>query len=506
MAQSLTHHVYKVNQLQRYEADAAKSINISLYQLMKRAGVAVFEKIQQKYADVSRILIVCGKGNNGGDGYVIARLAVKAKLEVQVVVNTQRENIQGDAKQALTELENTIIENNACKVIFASSSPLAKNYVENYDGELIIDCLFGIGFKGSLLPADEMLIASINRALCYRVSVDVPSGLDANVATAGSVAIIADITVTLIAYKQGLLTGQAANYVGELYLASLGVNNALAGLTATQCFYQSKITLPQLPRRIANSHKGSIGTLITVGGNEGYAGAIRLCSEAALRTGSALVGVCCHKNATASLQSRPELMAIANSAQSLMTNKLLAKMKAVVIGPGLGQDEWAKQLFESILLLPAIKVLDADALQLLAKHPKQQDWILTPHPGEAAALLSCSVADIEADRYSAVATIANTYGGICVLKGAGTLISDGHSIWVNNTGNAGMASGGMGDVLSGIIGSLAMQMPNLLDAARLGVYIHGRAADIIAQENGMIGMLASDLFPKIQQLVNNCDL
>jgi NAD(P)H-hydrate epimerase len=199
-------------------------------------------------------------------------------------------------------------------------------------------------------------------------------------------------------------------------------------------------------------------------------------------------------------------MVLANSAESLNHSALLKKIKVIILGPGLGQELWSKALFNLVIKLPEPKVVDADALRLLGKSSlKTAQWILTPHSGEAAALLSCSIADIEADRFLAVKKIAQQYGGVCVLKGAGTLVSNGDIVWVNSTGNSGMASGGMGDVLSGIIGALILQSEDLFAAARLGVYIHGRAADIIAQKHGQVGLLASDLYPEIQQLINgNC--
>lgn len=500
---SLTHQVYKVNQLQQYEADAAQDIGISLYQLMERAGEAVFKHIEQLSTPVNHLLIIAGKGNNGGDGYIIARHAYQAGMDVNVIVYGTRESIKGDAKLALQALEKVGVSIYFCKSV-AQASPI----INQFSGDLIVDCLFGIGFRGILSLELTQLIKLINSKTCKRLSVDVPSGLDANVGVVAPIAVNADITVTLIAYKSGLLTGQAANYVGKLVLVSLGVNQAFATHTNTHVYFQSAYQLPMPPMRQRSSHKGTIGLLLAIGGSAQYAGAMSLCAEAALRCGAALVAACCHSNARELMLSRrPELMAAADSATSLEKSPMLAKAKAIVIGPGLGREQWAKALFSLALAQPVNKVLDADALRMLAQSPQQSEhWILTPHPGEAAALLGCDIAEIEADRYSAVLKIAQCYGGVCVLKGAGTLVSDGHSIWVNSSGNPGMASGGMGDVLAGIIAALVLQMPNLMDAARLGVYIHGRSADIIAKRNGQIGILASDLFTDIQRLVNNPSL
>ncbi len=500
MSTSLTHQAYKVNQLQRYEADAAQALGITLFELMQRAGEAVFRQMSQHFPEANKLLIVCGKGNNGGDGYIIAKLAQQAGLQVSVLINAARDDITGDAKQALILLEATSVQ-----LEFCQSTQATMMGVETFHGDLIIDCLFGIGFSGVLSPALSQLITQINNQRCSRISVDVPSGLNADLGTPSPVAIEADLTVTLIAYKQGLLTGQAANYVGNLQLETLGGNQAIAQLTAASCFRQDVNTLPAVRKRATCSHKGTIGMLLAVGGFHAFTGAICLAAQTALRSGASLVSVCCHEQSRAVLLTRqPELMVVANSAKALQAWSGMQKSKVIILGPGLGQTMWSQTLFDVVITYPQPKVVDADALRLLAVKPiKTEHWVLTPHSGEAAALLACSITEIEADRFSAVKKIAQQYGGICVLKGAGTLISDGDIVWVNPTGNPGMASGGMGDVLTGLIGALVLQMPDLFSAARLGVYIHGRAADIIANKHGEIGILASDLLPVIQRLINS---
>ena len=499
MSTSLTHQAYKVNQLQRYEADAAQAIGINLFQLMQRAGTAVFQNIREFYPSARQILVVAGKGNNGGDGYIVAKLAHQAGMTVTVVVNATRSEIKGDALQALELLEQCSVQ-----IFYATQSPQAIAAVTAFDGDLLLDCIFGIGFRGQLASELIQLISAINDKNCLRVAVDVPSGLDADLGVVNSVAINADLTITFIAYKQGLLTGQAANYVGELQLETLGVNQTFANLASSSCFRQNFAHLPTLTKRQVASHKGSIGMVLAIGGESTFTGAICLASEAALRAGAALVSVCCHEQSRdVLLARRPELMVIANCAQALKASNALDKVKSIVLGPGLGRNVWSKALFDCAIEFTPSKVVDADALYFLAQQPrKDNSWVLTPHPGEAAVLLGCSIAEIEADRFSAVKKIAHRYGGICVLKGAGTLISDGETIWINSTGNPGMASGGMGDVLSGIIAALILQTADLFQAARLGVYIHGRAADIIAKKHGEIGILASDLYPEVQRLIN----
>jgi NAD(P)H-hydrate epimerase len=357
------------------------------------------------------------------------------------------------------------------------------------------------------------------------VSVDVPSGLCATTGYVDNCAVIAESTVTFIALKSGLVTGQAVNHTGDLYLDDLLLGQAFTEQVKSNISILGASILAELPERSPSSHKGDIGLLMAIGGESGFAGAIRLSAEAALRSGAALVSVCCHQsNQALVFNGRPELMLAPSCAEKLIHHAAFNKAKIYVLGPGLGQNDWGRALFDLVLAQNKPCVIDADGLRLLAQnyyqgllleYIKHNGWILTPHPGEAAALLDCTITDIERDRFSAVKKISQQYNCICLLKGAGSLISDGQHIWVNTTGNSGMASGGMGDVLSGIIAAMAMQKNAVVGMSKaeklsyyakhtaLAVYVHGRAADFIAQKHGKIGMLASDLLPVIQQLINN---
>jgi len=498
LSASLPQPAFGAKQVQQNEARVAASQGIEMYPLMERAGAAVFSHLKAR-SEMSSILVICGKGNNGGDGYVIARLAKLAGIDVITLVLAERKDIGGDAALALQRLLDE-----GGDVRFSCQKALNLNLIRQFSGEWILDCIFGIGFKGQLSADFQAIVQAINEHSARVISVDVPSGLSAETGVVDGVAVIADTTITFIAVKRGLLTGQAANHVGELYLAELGLGCAFIDQIATDTFIQGQANLPGLAPRTKASHKGSVGMLLAIGGNKGMPGAVRMASEAALRSGASLMSVSCHSdNQAMVLSGRPELMLAPGEAAELKESTFFAKAKAIVIGPGLGQDDWARQLFQLVIEQEKPCLLDADALALLSQtsHYKE-NWVLTPHPGEAALLLDCTVGDIEADRYAAVKKIAQTYGGICLLKGAGSLISDGRETWVNTSGNPGMASGGMGDVLSGIIAGLILQMSCLMAAVRYGAFIHGHAADIIAERNGERGILASDLFVEIQKLVN----
>lgn len=258
-----------------------------------------------------------------------------------------------------------------------------------------------------------------------------------------------------------------------------------------------------LKARPRDAQKGQFGHVLIIGGDEGFSGAVRLAAEAALRVGAGLVSVATRpENALILNTTRPEVMGHGVSSTKQLT-PLLAKATVIVIGPGLGQSEWAKKLLNTVLKTQKPLIVDADALNLVAKKPiKNSNWILTPHPGEAARLLKTSVDDIQRDRVSAVTKLQKKYGGVCVLKGAGTLVisTDGNPA-LCAAGNPGLASGGTGDVLAGVIGAWAGQGVPLFDAAKLGVLVHALAGDLAAKE-GERGMIASDLMPYLRRVVN----
>lgn len=505
------HAAYSAKQVLVNEALVAQKLQLEMFELMERAGAAAFGALCEHWPKAKSILVLSGKGNNGGDGFITARLAHLAKLDVTVLITCDISQISGDA---LTAYEAMIISG----VTKVFTQDLVTS-IRGFSGDVIVDSLFGIGFYGTLNEPMQALVFEVNKSNADVLSVDIPSGL---CATTGNVqseqAMIADVTVTFIVYKQGLLSGQAANFVGELILADIGLGKDFKKLVSSSIAYQLCSPLidgsSPIQERLNTSHKGSIGQVLAVGGSEGMPGAIRLASEAALRCGAALVCVCCHENNQALVfNGRPELMLAPTDAPKLANSDMMKKTKVFLLGPGLGKTAWSKALFNLIVndvvnskeLVKKEKwlVLDADGLTLLAQTNFYcSHWILTPHPKEAARLLNCDVAEIEADRFSSVQRIAKKYGGICILKGSGTLVSDGEQIVINSTGNAGMASGGMGDVLAGVAAALALQATDYFTASCLAVYIHGAAGDIIAHDNGQRGMLASDLFAPLQKLIS----
>lgn len=458
---------------------------------MQRAGEAAYALARDQYPAGSHWLVLCGHGNNGGDGYVVARLAAAAGVKITLIACEGARPLPVEAAAARQAWLNAGGEIN----------PADSRWPESID--LIIDGLLGTGLGTAPRAPYNALIEAANRSSAPVIALDIPSGLLAESGATPGAVIRATHTVTFIALKPGLLTGQARDWVGQLHQSTLG----LSGWLAKQPAQIHRVTAESLalwlkPRRPC-SHKGEQGRLLLVGGDHGFGGAIRMAAEAALRSGAGLVRVLTHiEHVGPLLTARPELMVQRLSDDTLQ--QALNWADVVVVGPGLGQGEWGRNALKVLQASDKPALWDADALNLLALNPeKRQNRVITPHPGEAARLLGCSTADIESDRLLAVRKLAAHYGGVAVLKGAGTLIADEQGqMAIADVGNAGMASGGMGDVLSGIIGGLLGQKLSLYDAACAGCVVHGAAADRVAARQGTRGMLASDLLPEIPYYVN----
>ncbi|MEG5335622.1 bifunctional ADP-dependent NAD(P)H-hydrate dehydratase/NAD(P)H-hydrate epimerase [Enterobacter ludwigii] len=488
--ESIPHSIWHADDLRHAEKEAADSLGITLYELMQRAGEAAFNVTRTAYPESSHWLILCGHGNNGGDGYVVARLAVAAGIHVTLLALESDKPLPEEASAAREAWLN------AGGVIHAT------DIVWPEEIDVIIDGLLGTGLRSAPRDPVATLIARANAHSAPVVALDIPSGLMAQTGTTPGAVIQAAHTVAFIALKPGLLTGKARDVTGTLHHNALGLESWLAGQETHVSRVDASLLAQWLPPRRPTSHKGDHGRLVIIGGDHGTAGAIRMTGEAALRCGAGLVRVLTRiENSAPIITARPELMVHELTPQSL--EESLEWADVVVIGPGLGQQAWGKQALQKVENFRKPMLWDADALNLLAINPdKRHNRILTPHPGEAARLLNCSVAEIESDRLLSARRLVKRYGGVAVLKGAGTVVASDEALGIVDAGNAGMASGGMGDVLSGIIGALLGQKLPLYDAACAGCVAHGVAADNLAARYGTRGMLATDLFCTLRRVVN----
>ncbi len=460
--------------------------------LMKRAGEAAFRLLEERWPKSATVTVVCGNGNNGGDGYVLAKLAKEAGKQVHLLHHGDLEQQKGDALTARLEAEQSglVIE------------PYQSEKLDAAD--VVVDALLGTGLDRQLDQEWQELILDINQHAAHVLSIDIPSGLHADSGSCMNVAVTADVTITFIGLKRGLFSGSGPAQSGAVYFDGLDVPASVFEKVAPSCERIDEHYLATMLRpRPANFHKGDCGHVLVIGGDYGYAGAVRMAGEAALRSGAGLVTVASREEHCLAIPlARPELMTRAlASARDL--EGLTGTVDVVVIGPGLGQSAWAMDLFARVLELDIPILIDADGLNLLAQEPvPARQRIITPHPGEAARLLGCSVADIQQDRFQAVVELQQRYGGVCVLKGSGSLVMDEQAlISVCDAGNPGMASGGMGDVLSGVIAAMIAQGKDLPTAARLGVVLHSAAADRAAV-SGERGMIATDLMKELRSLAN----
>ncbi len=457
--------------------------------LMARAGGAAYALLRRRWPAARRVAVVCGTGNNGGDGFVLARLAREAGLEVALYQVGDPARLSGDALKM-------------AQAVGLEAQLLAAGDLRHC--EVVVDALLGIGLNGEVRDVWRQAIAAINESGRPVLALDVPSGLDADTGAVLGCAVRAAATVTFIGLKQGLLTGSGPALCGELYFDDLAVPAAIY-----QCVPAAARRLdlaafaPALAPRARDAHKGDFGHVLVVGGEAGFSGAARLAAEAAARVGAGLVSVATRAaHAAVIAAARPELMCHGVET-AVELEPLLRRADVIVVGPGLGQGTWGQHMLGRLLYARQPLVVDADALNLLAQDPvRRDDWVLTPHPGEAARLLGETTVQVQQNRFAAAAGVQASFGGVVVLKGPGTLVlgSDGMP-GVCGGGNPGMASGGMGDVLSGVIAALIAQGSGLREAAAAAVCLHAAAADAAAAD-GERGLLASDLFPHLRRLAN----
>lgn len=485
--------LFDVATARRLDAQASATLGDAGASLMEQAGTAAWQCLLQRWPQAQRVCVVVGSGNNGGDGLVLARLALQAGRSVQVL----RLADEGAPSALSQRVRAQYAAAGGETAVFGEVLPLA---------DVIVDALFGIGLNRAPGGEAERVIVAMNDAAAPLLALDAPSGVDAQTGHVPGAAVRADCTLQFIVAHRGLHTGNALEYTGERLLASLRLpTGSDAGVAPSAELWQANRLRRLLPPRRANSHKGESGHVLCVGGNLGSGGAVMLAAEAALRGGAGLVSVATQPPHVGPLLCRlPEAMPHAVQ-DSVELQQLLPRAKVVAVGPGLGQDDWARECWRLARASGLPLVVDADALNLLAADPLPlplPDAVLTPHPGEAARLLGCSTAQVQADRFSAAQHLAERFDAVVVLKGAGTVVAAPHARpRVIAAGNPGMAVGGMGDLLTGIIAALRAQGLGAFDAASAGALLHGLAGDDAAVD-GQRGLLPTDLLVPLRHRLN----
>lgn len=466
-------------------------------ELMKRAGRAAFRWLTDSFECIPQITVYVGAGNNAGDGYIVAALAAARNIPVVVIQVGDAKKLAGSAKKAW---QHALQEG-------VKMQPLAELPVNG----IIVDALLGTGLTGNVKEAYRSAIAQINSTGLPIMALDLPSGLCANTGAELGLCVKASMTMTFIAYKRGLLTGRGPACTGVLCCDNLNAaESVFTDIVAEVETWPLDEMRAWLPARRPDAHKGDFGHVMIIGGDTGCGGAALMAAEAAARGGAGLVSLATRpEHITASLSRCPEVM-VCGVATGQALEPWLTRPTVLVVGPGLGQAAWGEQMLQQALKTGLPLVLDADALNLMSRPeflqhcPKRDNWLLTPHPGEAARLLQSTSVKIQQDRFSAIKQLQATFGGAIILKGAGSIITGPHHLPLNllRTGNPGMASGGMGDVLSGLLGALLAQGLNVTQAANLGASLHAAAADLAVKEFGERSLLATDLLPFMGTLLH----
>jgi NAD(P)H-hydrate epimerase len=490
---SLPTPLYSAAQARALDAYAIDKLGLPGYTLMKRAGEAALRYLRSRFPTVHSIVIVCGGGNNGGDGYVLARFAQAAGLTVTVLAAVRVEALRGNAKRAYGD--------------FKTSGGRIEPFLPalRAEGDVVVDALLGTGLRSAVRAEAAEVIRAINASERPVFALDVPSGLDADRGVALGHAVRATGTVCFIALKTGLFVGDGPDFAGNVFFDDLEVTTPATPEFRPRLrrIVESEVACALPPRERA-ANKGSFGRVLIVGSGIGMPGATRLAGEACLRVGAGLVTVAvAPENVAAIAAGRPELICLPlANAHDLV--EALARADVVAIGPGLGRTAWAQAALERVFACDKPLVVDADALNILSTaRTTRSNWILTPHPGEAGRLLDLSAQAVQEDRLSALDALVERYGGTVVLKGAGTLVATaGFVPGLCERGNPGMATPGAGDVLTGAIAGILAQCKDAALSARVGVWVHAMAGDSAARSGGQRGLVASDIARELRTWVN----
>ena len=477
--------------------------------LMENAGRAVADFITERWPSHWKVYLFCGPGNNGGDGLVIARHLYNRGYQVKVFLVGAKEKLKGDAQVNLNIAFNMGI--NIRQIVSAAHLTSEREKLDNEECMLLVDALLGTGAKGAPRGILKEMVSFINRCKGIKIAVDLPTGVDADTGQVAGEAVKADYTITFAYPKRGIYLYPGINYVGKVKIVDIGIPSDILekeNLNIPANLLLREDFSPRLFYRPPASHKGNFGHLFVLAGSPGMTGAATLACMAALRAGTGLITLGTPASLNPILEVKlTEVMTLPlpETKQGTLSCEALEEIigfsdrcQALVLGPGLSRNPETQKLVREILKnLKLPLVLDADGINALAGEVEiisnyEGPLVLTPHPGELSRLKGVSVPDIQKDRIKAAVDLASTTGKIVVLKGAATVIAEPEgSCWVNTTGNPGMASGGTGDVLTGIIGGFLAQGIDILTSAKLGVYLHGLAADLAVKEQGGLTLLAA---------------
>lgn len=492
-----------------YSADAVREIDryvidqkgVDGFELMQSAAASAFRRLVRYWPEPGRILVLCGAGNNGGDGYLVAANAVRHGLEVGCLAVAPTEKLSGDARRAW---KKAVADGVNVKELAELSATDVGQYFAS--AGLIVDAMLGTGVTGAPREPFADMIRRCNDATVPTLAIDLPSGLNATTGTVAGEAVRAAATVTFIGLKAGLFTAQGAEYAGEVAFESLGTDDWAreSGQRPLARRVDWSGLRAEIPRRPRVAHKGRFGHVLIVAGDRGFGGAGMMAAEAASRAGAGMVTLATRPEYVSPALARCPSVMVQGLIHGSELPPLISAADVIVCGPGIGQGAWGQQMLQQVVASGKPRVLDADALNLMASRVAQpaDNHILTPHPGEAARLLECRVDEIESDRVGAAEQLRKLFGGVVLLKGAGTVVASGEALPdIVSGSNPGMATGGMGDVLSGILGSLYGQLGNAHLSASLAASLHLAAADRASVSRGYMGLLPMDVIDALSKVL-----
>lgn len=494
--------VLTVDQCKEMDKQSIIGVGIPGIVLMENAALAIFNQIVNKG---DSFLILCGKGNNGGDALALSRHLILAGKKVKVYIISSDKNFTPDFQTNFNIVENLINEE---ELFFIGSendvnAQMSKD-LENYN--VIVDGVFGVGLNKDLTGMYKKIIEYINLFGKFVVSIDVPSGLDCDLGIERGIAVHADVTYTFEVIKKGFLNYKAIDCIGNLEMIKIGIPENIKKSNTGNIYILEKDEYKQLiPKRKIYGHKGSYGRALIVAGRRGFFGAAFITTECTVRTGAGLTTLICDEDVEKALGNRlVEAMTLTWKDDFI---DIIKNANSIGFGPGIGTGiREGKLLYQVINNSRCPIVIDADGIILLGKNKTLLNGlkgraIITPHPGEMARFLGITVEEVEADRIKIAKEVASKYGIIVLLKGYNTVISNGEQVYINPTGNSKMASGGMGDALTGIINGFLSQGINVEHATLLGAYIHGKIGDKLGEKNYIVN--ARDIINELPKEINN---
>lgn len=496
-------YLVSAEEMKRYDRNTITYFGIPSLVLMERAALAVADEIEKRFGKGQRILVVAGCGNNGGDGIGAGRILWQRGHRVAVYLCGNRERCSRE-----TRIQIAIIEKYGCPV---------QSKIEDGEYDIIVDALFGIGLSRSVEGVHAQAIERINGSGAYVCAVDIASGICTDSGAVLGTAVRADLTVTFAFEKLGHVLYPGCEYTGEVFCADIGITKDSFLDMEPGAYAYTGYAYGRLPERNAGGNKGSFGKVLVIAGSMNMSGACELCARSAYRMGAGMVKIITpEENRVIVQQNIPEAMLRtygSGEMEEAFYQGLREDMEwadCMVIGPGLGKSGIAYELLKTVMSQSYKPlVIDADGLNLIAEKEDLagltgggRQIILTPHLGEFAKLCGCTVEDAKKRILAAPLELAEKYGCVVVCKDARTVVADcsENTVYINTTGNDGMATAGMGDVLAGVIGGLLAQGMAPGEAARLGVYIHGLAGDTAAENKGRYALMAGDMIEQFEKI------